>query len=589
MPAVRDNVTVVSLRLWIGSEHLELTRALGSRLVDVVDLKLQESVGTWATTNRKNMRRAAKELLGAVGLPPDLRVPKRRTRPTGETVPISFFDVYRYLYLDQNSIDKSVVGHDDANLNIKRVAVFELLYRLSNPRILELAAQRGQYSQAAERARSAARNVADFLRSNAEYEPSVVQQMRIEAESRRSAAEARLVDLRARAEPPAPDSALLSEIADLRNQISAIDADRQAVRIDIDKERGILAQLELDEQAVKREEIASASLTGLEFTRCPRCLQALEREVDDGHCLLCCQPYVAENGSFAVELGRIQDQRRETAALLDEDIARMELLVAQSDDLRQRVAYLLGLAGDRSNAPSDPLLDEVSDASRDLAEAEARVVALTASQARWASHARLIEEAEASEDVARRLHDEEIRLRLEIEESSTKIDDLSVVFNEILADLRDPWYQDAHIDKDSYLPIVDGESFDLLSVGGARKTLVNLAYHLANLSMAISERENVLMPTLLIVDSPRKNVGSGALDQSVVEAVYRRLRTLQDASRGQFQIIIADNELPAGVGDWISGHVVLDYDSPLVPGVAHPGQRGEEVDTIGSEATQEID
>jgi hypothetical protein len=34
------------------------------------------------------------------------------------------------------------------------------------------------------------------------------------------------------------------------------------------------------------------------------------------------------------------------------------------------------------------------------------------------------------------------------------------------------------------------------------------------------------LPTLLIVDSPRKNVGDNAFDRTMVESVYARLRTL---------------------------------------------------------------
>jgi hypothetical protein len=75
-----------------------------------------------------------------------------------------------------------------------------------------------------------------------------------------------------------------------------------------------------------------------------------------------------------------------------------------------------------------------------------------------------------------------------------------------------------------------------------------------------------------IGDSPRKNVGDNALDRTMVESVYARLQTLQAASRDEFQIIFADNDMPVDASKWISKHIELDYKNPFVPGVVHRGE-----------------
>jgi hypothetical protein len=180
---------------------------------------------------------------------------------------------------------------------------------------------------------------------------------------------------------------------------------------------------------------------------------------------------------------------------------------------------------------------------------------------------------------------------MQLAEGSSRIGELSQLFDEILSGLRDPWYHEAYIDNENYLPVVDGEEFDMLSVAGARKTLVNVAYHLANLGMSLSHIEEVKTPTFLVIDSPRKNVGGGAWDRAVVEAVYRRLAAFSVAqaepSFEGFQIIIADNELPVSAKSWIGREIALDYENPFVPGISHPGKG--RVDTIGGELTQELD
>ncbi len=163
MPAVRDHVRTIVLRVRAGAEHWEITRALRSPIVQVYDITTQESRGEWAATNRQNMRRIAPELMEALDLPSDWRIPRSRKNPGDETVPISFWDVYKYLYLDQNRIDSSVIGHDDTNLNNKRIAVFELAYGLASPRTVELQTETGRLKAEAKRLRGAAASVEKFL------------------------------------------------------------------------------------------------------------------------------------------------------------------------------------------------------------------------------------------------------------------------------------------------------------------------------------------------------------------------------------------------------------------------------------------
>jgi hypothetical protein len=382
------------------------------------------------------------------------------------------------------------------------------------------------------------------------------------------------------------DGLVVRQVSALRNRLAELEFNKQALMRDLEKERSMLAQLELDEKRLARSQAATRSLTGLEFTVCPRCMQSVKnREIEEDLCILCCQEQPRTSTQSSPELSQIRDQQKETWELLDEDRHNLEAVNNEIDSVRDQLSRHLLDLDLRSSHPTNPLVEEVADLSSDLARVEERIDQIAASQGRWASYKQLVEDGDEAERLSKEVKQKEADLRLQLEENSTRIVDLSTVFNEILSSLRDPWYIEAKIDPKTYLPVVDGEPFEMLSVGGARKTLVNLAYHLANLSMSISEREEVLMPTLLLVDSPRKNVGESALDSQVVEAVYRRLRTLQDASGGDFQLIIADNELPDTASRWIRNRIDLDYDNPLVPGVNHPGR---EVETVGATSTFEL-
>jgi hypothetical protein len=123
-----------------------------------------------------------------------------------------------------------------------------------------------------------------------------------------------------------------------------------------------------------------------------------------------------------------------------------------------------------------------------------------------------------------------------------------------------------------------------LSSGGM-KTMVNVAYYLANLTYAIANVDSRL-PRFLIIDSPRKNFGAGSADREHAGLIYERILAMQKVSqigglRRPFQLIVADNDLPDKIARELGRTRVrrFSYDEPLIHNLAHPGP---DVDTIGS-------
>ena len=587
MPAVRDNVELIVLRVQVGRDRWQLTRRLRDPLVDVVDLITDEPLGTWATTNRQNMRLLKIELQRALGLPTDWRVPTSRRKPTDKTMPIGFGDVYRYLYLDQEGIDSSVIRHTDNNLNNKRIAVFELLYGLASMRSVELARLRGERIEEAAAQRRKAAAVAQFLEDLGEPDVQAIASSRARLAEQVLQAGDRLEDARNAASQNLVPRSSIALVSETRSRLEDATSRRDALQASIDEARGVAAQLQIEESRLKRATTFSESVSGFEFVQCPRCMQSVaEERFEADACNLCGQHQEPADDQLAVVRAAakvLREQKQETTELLALDEAKLAELMADVDDLSTALYEGMARLVETDEPVTRPTILAVEEAVSDLVRLQSEEARLVDAMARWSTHVALLRDADEIETEARRLAAEESTLRLELSEHSTRIDELSDLFEEILGSLNDPWFSEAHVDKSDYLPVVDGEKFDMLSVAGARKTLVNLAYHLANLSMSISERTDMLLPTLLIVDSPRKNVGNSALDRSVVEAIYSRLRTLQAASPDQFQIIFADNDMPPSASEWVTSHIALDYEHPLVPGVTH---RGEEEEPIGDAATE---
>ncbi|MFC7918503.1 AAA family ATPase [Streptomyces cinereoruber] len=577
MPAIRSNVQSVQVEASFQGRNYCFAREMGETILDVVDTDSGEVIGPWSVTNRKYMSKASQQLLVLLGLPADLRIPKRRVNPTSDTVGISFFDMYRYIYLDQNGIDTSVVGHTDRNLDNKRRAVFELLYGLNSPELINLAIQKGKWLDREKQLNANAEAVKNFLDQANEPSPEQLQSQEIEARTNLEWTYEMLQAVRDESEALlGSQREMRDQVSALRSRLSELSALRDIVAGDVHKSESLLAQLRLEQQAMQRVEAANNALSGLEFSACPRCLQDVtRREVPAGHCLLCMQSEeVADRGETG-ELKRLANQISETQALLLQDEDALSSCTEDVRGVERRLAELTMELERSSSQLISPQLEEVQTLSMRIARLEAKLEQLEASGARWGNYKATLEEAVAAANEATLIERSEAELQLSLMENRARISELSRVFDETVRGLRLPWYQSASIDPDSYMPVVNGEHFEDLSVGGARKTIVNLAYHLANLQYAILN-EQVAYPTLLIVDSPRKNVGQTAEDVEVGWQTYLALMRLQVNHGNSFQVIVADNSIPDDLPFEYS-ELHFTYDAPVVPGVPHPGEGVERV------------
>ncbi|TXC98902.1 AAA family ATPase [Streptomyces sp. ISID311] len=577
MPAIRSNVKSVEVEASLQGRNYRFIREMGETTLDVIETETGELIGPWSVTNRKYMSKASQQLLALLGLPADLRIPKRRVKPTSDTVGISFFDLYKYIYLGQNGIDTSVVGHTDRNLDNKRRAVFELLYGLNSPELIDLAVQKGKWLDREKHLTANAEAVKNFLDQANEPTPEQLTAQDLEARNDLESAHEMLQAVRNESEALlSSQREMRNRVGSLRSELNELSAFRDIAAGDVHKSESLLAQLRLEQQAMQRVEVANNALSGLEFSSCPRCLQDVtNRDVPDDHCLLCMQSEVVAEPGGTGELKRLSSQIIETQSLLLQDANTLDSRTVEIRRVERQLAELTIELERSSSQLISPQLEEVQSLSMRIARLEAKLEQLEASSARWSNYSSTLEEAEAAASEAALVGEAEAELQLTLTGNRTRVPELSRVFNATVRDLRLPWYQSAGIDPDSYMPVVNGEQFEDLSVGGARKTIVNLAYHLANLKYAILHDE-VAYPKLLIVDSPRKNVGQTAEDVAVSRQTYLAFMRLQADHGSAFQVIVADNSIPEDLPFEYS-ELHFTYDAPVVPGVPHPGEGVERV------------
>ncbi|WP_131804198.1 hypothetical protein [Pseudofrankia sp. BMG5.36] len=575
MPAIERNLQAASLDLTIGNSRLTITRVMGQNTLTVND---SDGVVERWTATQGSLPRAGIKYLELLDIPV-VRLSKKND--TGSE-PLTFFDVMRMIYLPQSDVNRAVAGHTDTFVNRKRKAAFELVYGLADNRTRELEVEFTDLEKRRDRSRVAADAVRHFLvEVGAPGEDELAPE---EIRLRRDLAEA---DDRLQA---ARENASFSVIGDqkpLRDRISELrvlagdfEAERTAAYAAVESGKSVLAQLDVDERQLQRETFAAQSISGLEFSVCPRCLQGLDhREVEPGHCLLCtqAQPIVKRKDADQT-LRRIKNQREEAQSLLAEDSQRLAYINQRLEDLRLQLDDAAGeLERQADSERLFPSIDLASVAAGDRERARARLRDIERFRDQWGHHER--QELEVSR-YQRRVDEnraEQIRHRQELEDRRQRIDVLGEIFDEEIRELRFTGYEHANIDTQSYLPAINDDPFDKLSVSGASKTLANVAYYLANAGYSNSDSD-FLLPGLLILDSPRTSLGDTPDDLAAGQRIYHRIDILAMAYPN-LQIIVADNGLPqlhADVRRRIN-LIELTIQRPLLQNVPHPGREAAEL------------
>jgi hypothetical protein len=95
---------------------------------------------------------------------------------------------------------------------------------------------------------------------------------------------------------------------------------------------------------------------------------------------------------------------------------------------------------------------------------------------------------------------------------------------------------------------------------------VNVAHAIAHHLYAARHPETAL-PNLLVIDSPRKNLGQEGYDISIGDALYRLFIELSEGPLSHIQVILMDNGVPDFAAEYVARHFTLeDRLIPVSPG-----------------------
>ena len=588
-PVARDHVTDVHVSIHVGDQRYQLSRGLDDsrrstvRVVDLVsgDRLADHSIGG-------DERPISTLLLAAMGLDAGLRAAARGSQSTRAGSEITFNDIFRFMYVPQSEMNRDIAASQEGYYNPKRKSVFELLFGLTSGDVLQKRSRINTLRGEIEAAEQEAAIVQQFLadsgltsRFDAQIESDSARADEAEASAALVGLQDQLAevvdrhtqvlrDLLADAESTLAEARSLA--TESKRQQGEYETERRRVRQDIDR--------------LARMASAGLRLANIEFSVCPRCTQRLDqRSVPSGTCPVCLQDDVVNGlaisdqyeseqlgeqlGEIEYQLTLIEKQEREALGAIESKAALVASLTAEID---QRTA-------DRVT----PRLQAYADAAAKAATAVERQKAMERVLMQWDRAEDLTQKTES-------LTAERALLQREVSEAESHLAqrkaeifaELDAEFQSTVTDFGIPSIQSASIDSGSYLPILNGRPFREASNAGGIITATQVAYWITLVTVA-ARRHDTFVPAFLLLDSPRLALNA---EDDIAGQMYRRFSTQVAVTRGRFQFIIADNELPTDPGLNIA-EIDFSYESPTISTVAHPGPAS--VEPLVGDGTEEDD
>lgn len=570
--AVERGVSSVVLRARLSGSAMSFEREIGTNRVRVS--QGGEPVAELHSTNAKakNTELASSFLLRSLQLP-TMRVRRSRTSRSSATEAISFWDIYRYVYVSQSDMGQSIAGHGDSNLDRKRRRAFELMFGLLDERISALETEESDLQQKAESEQRRLSDVTTFLESTGLPSRGQVLETIDKVAREKATAISRLdglrSDLRAQHSADDRDRGILGSLQERRTQLETA---LQTLHTELHERERMLAQIALDIEGLRRAESASELLGPLDFSTCPRCLQAVDADRGEPDtCYLCLQPLEADDltvdeDAIEAEGVRLRLLRDEIAELQAEDMDAVQVLRSELAEVSAQASDRERAMRARSDAYVAPLFEDITSLATEVARAEGEEQRLRASLAQWDARASI---QRSVDDLVSQLEDTRSDLdqeRSRVEQQRALVAEFSETFDEIVRELQLAWYETSAVNLRTYMPSVGSSDYDSLS--GGQRTVVSVAYHLALLTVGLVHRSELLVPSLLILDTPSKYLGAKDAEQAARD--YRRISALVDAHPGRLQVVIADNDPPPS-GVRATSTIELSYEDPLVPDLEHPG------------------
>lgn len=482
-----------------------------------------------------------------------VKVRRSKSDPESALVRLSFRDLMWYCFLEQHELDSSFFQMQHPFKANKSKDVMRFITGLYSDRMNELESGLGETQQSQRAKREAVSQIRQFmgqfqLASQADYGKELE---KVKSALGKATEERRSIDENRKSATHAADP-IRTELRALVKELNDVETGIDDLEVRVRQQEALKAELITTKMKASRAVQASVIFDRVEYVACPRCSTPIaeSRKADSEHCFLCAQVPSVQAARVvvnSVELGKDLDGRIDD---LTESTDRHKRELAAAIQRRR--------AMERRRSELDGRLRESLEQYDTAYVSAARAVDAKVAQLkeRLRSTERLAQMPAAIktlEDEAARLQADIDRLKQDLENERLRlvsadknIKAIADSFKSVMLEVGFPGvYPDdiVHLDPRTWMPYVKHkeQEWTFIDAGsGGKKTLFNVCYAIAVHRVAL--REGLPLPTLMLIDSPTKNITS-AEDPELFNALYRETYRLVTESGGKLQLILVDSHL----------------------------------------------
>ncbi|WP_394548561.1 AAA family ATPase [Priestia aryabhattai] len=445
----------------------------------------------------------------------------------------SFRDLFKYSYVKQSMIDsENLLMEKTSGSNIKRKPTFEIIFNIYNELLGDLKQQLKEKLKHIDFLNNKRIGVYEFLKEMNMLNDKGYQDEKERLRKKISTESNKLREIKAAGKyDESLTMGIEVEISSLKDKISKLDT------VILDKEKHIdkllLLRNQYSSEIQKIEFILEGSLilNSYTFDLCPSCLNPTTPK---NGCVLCGSELKdlseEETKVFKSELLRLKRKLNNLIKFIDQQrqvlvqVEKERKLFEEDLHIKQRELDHL------RNHYISPYIEQIQQINYEIGKINNNLDQLENNLSVVNRFSKITEKILEEEKLRDKL---QTRIDLLEKEKITKkdvIQNLSKLFFEILEGFSFPILSDAFIGESNYLPYVRGVKYDDLGSGGA-VTMTTMAYFL---SIALLKSSNKNHLGLLIIDSPRKNLGADSKiddefkDEEIFNSIIKYFASLKD-------------------------------------------------------------
>lgn len=483
-----------------------------------------------------------------------IKVRKNSREPDAPLIRLSFRDIWAYCYLDQTHLDSSFFRLDDVFRGRKSQDAMRFFTGLHSERLSQLD---GELARTIEEQRVKRESVAQIRTFMTRFELG----SEIEMSGQLQDAQRALTEVRdrktslekSRAADTHPSDALRGQLRALGTEIAQMQQALGESNEALGEQRALRAELITAKTKAHRAEQAGEILEGVDYQRCPQCgTDVSSRPKSENHCHLCGsaqrpgEPSPMNTEILRRDLNERIDQIADSMMRRQQEIARMERYVARA---RAEKAVLDRQLQEELARYDSSFIESIRAVEREAATWTERIRSLNQLRQMPEAITALEEEAGALQGRIDNLRSALEGERARLQAADAHIAAISEAFKRTMLAVGFPGVSasdDIVIDPRNWEPVViHGEQrWGFWDTGsGGKKTLYNVCYALALHAVAIDR--NLPVPSLLVIDSPTKNISDDE-NPDLVRALYDEVYRLAERNGDRrVQLLLIDSDLVA--------------------------------------------